>query len=184
MERAVEKVKDRLLRVTAALEGAGVRYAVIGGHAVAAWVATVDETAVRNTQDVDMLLDRGEFAAARAALEAAGFAYRHTAGVDLFLDGPAARPRDAVHVIFAGERVQPDYPAPAPGLAEIERFSDGIVVVALAALVRMKLTSFRLKDRVHLLDLIGAGLLSEKDASDLPPALACRLRELLENPDA
>jgi hypothetical protein len=35
---AVDKVRDRLLRATAALEQAGVAYAVIGGNAVAAWV--------------------------------------------------------------------------------------------------------------------------------------------------
>ena len=54
MVRAVEKVKDRLLRATAALEKAGVPYAVVGGNAVAAWVTRVDEAAVRFTQDVDV----------------------------------------------------------------------------------------------------------------------------------
>ena len=43
MERAVEKVRDRLLRSTAALEAAGIPYAVIGGNAVMAWVEQVDE---------------------------------------------------------------------------------------------------------------------------------------------
>ena len=38
MERAVEKVRNRLLRSTAALEAAGIPYAVIGGNAVMAWV--------------------------------------------------------------------------------------------------------------------------------------------------
>ncbi len=36
--RAVELVKKRLLRVTAALENAGIAYAVIEDNAVAAWV--------------------------------------------------------------------------------------------------------------------------------------------------
>ena len=53
---AVEKVRDRLLRATAALERVGVPYAVVGGNAVAAWVSRVDEAAVRNTQDVDILI--------------------------------------------------------------------------------------------------------------------------------
>jgi hypothetical protein len=53
MVSAVEKVRDRLLRATAALEGAGVRYAVAGGNAIAAWVTTTDEAAVRNTQKID-----------------------------------------------------------------------------------------------------------------------------------
>ena len=58
MIRAVEKVRARLDRAVAALEGAGIPYAVAGGNAVAAWVSRVDEAAVRNTQDVDILLRR------------------------------------------------------------------------------------------------------------------------------
>src|SRR5438132_1396799 len=82
MVRAVEKVRQRLARAAAALEAAGVAYAVAGGNAVAAWVATVDEAAVRNTQDVDILIRRADLPAARAALEATGFVYRHSAGLD------------------------------------------------------------------------------------------------------
>lgn len=43
MERAVANVRERLLRATTALNRAGISYAVGGGHAVASWVATVDE---------------------------------------------------------------------------------------------------------------------------------------------
>src|SRR3954447_11349601 len=91
---AGQKVRDRLLRAAAALEAAQVRYAVADGNAVALWVSRVDESAVRNTQDVDVLLRRDDFEAARRALEAAGFVYRHSAGLDIFLDGPAAKVRD------------------------------------------------------------------------------------------
>ena len=35
---AVQDVRDRLLRATAALDAASVPYAVIGGNAVAVWV--------------------------------------------------------------------------------------------------------------------------------------------------
>src|SRR6266478_6907634 len=121
MVRAVEKVKDRLLRATAALEKASVPYAVVGGNAVAAWVSRVDEAAVRNTQDVDLLIRRTDLDAATAALAPAGFVRRHVAGIDLFLDGPGARARDAVHVIFAAEKVRPEYLLPAPDIAESER---------------------------------------------------------------
>ena len=104
MERAVEKVRVRLEKTVRALEEARCNYAVIGGNAVAAWVASVDESAARNTQDVDVLLEREEFERARAALEGAGFRYRRVPpGLVLFLDGPAAKSRDAVHVVFAGE---------------------------------------------------------------------------------
>ena len=69
---AVEKVRQRLLKAAAALRAADVAYAVIGGNAVALWVSRVDEAAVRNTQDVDILIRREDFDAARAALERTG----------------------------------------------------------------------------------------------------------------
>ncbi len=182
MIRAVEKVRERLLRATAALEGAGVPYAVIGGHAVAAWVSRVDEAAVRNTQDVDLVIRRGDMEAAKVALEAAGFIYRHVKSIDMFLDGPNAKARDAVHIIHAGEKVRPDDPAPAADVDESER-TEAFRVVTLEALVRMKLTSYRLKDRMHLIDMLDVGLIDASWVSRLDEPLAGRLQELLDNPE-
>ncbi len=88
---AAEKVKERLRRATRALEGAGVPYAVVGGNAVAEWVARIDDEAVRNTRDVDLLVRRADFAAASAALEAAGFVYHNLMDVDVFIDGPQGK---------------------------------------------------------------------------------------------
>src|SRR6266487_3050017 len=79
MIAAVEKVRDRLLRAARALEQAGVPYAIVGGNAVAAWVSRVDEAAVRNTRDVDILLRRADLEAAKTALATAGFVYRRVA---------------------------------------------------------------------------------------------------------
>lgn len=180
MERAVEKVRRRLEKAASVLEAAGIPYAVSGGNAVAAWVATVDDAAVRNTQDVDLLIDRAYFAAACVAMEHAGFVYRHAAGIDMFLDGPDAKARDAVHIIFAGEKVRPDYPVAAPTLSESNRLSGRVSVVSLEALVRMKLTSFRLKDQVHLIDMLDVGLIDESWAAKLPEPLAGRLRDVIE----
>jgi hypothetical protein len=177
MIRAVEKVRERLNRATAALEQAAIPYAVIGGNAVAAWVSRVDEAAVRNTQDVDIMLRRGDLERAKAALAAVGFIYRHSSGIDFFLDGPGSKARDAVHVVFAGEKVRKEYTEPAPDVTESEK-PGAFSVLNLEALVRMKLTSFRLKDRVHMLDFIDA---SWRDR--LPPPLAARLQELLDNPE-
>src|SRR5438270_4342122 len=106
MIRAVEKVRQRLTRAVAALEAAGVPYALVGGNAVAAWVSRVDEAAVRNTQDVDILLRRADLPAAKAAMARSGFVYRHAASLDMFLDGPDAKARDAVHLVFASEKVR------------------------------------------------------------------------------
>ena len=77
---------------TAALENARIAYAVVGGNAVAAWVGRVDQSAVRFTQDVDVLILRSDLDATKKALEASGFIYRHVASIDLFLDGPDAKP--------------------------------------------------------------------------------------------
>jgi hypothetical protein len=71
MIRAVEKVRQQLQRAVKALEAAGVPYAVAGGNAVAAWVSRVDEAAVRNTQDVEILLRRADLPAAIAAMSQA-----------------------------------------------------------------------------------------------------------------
>jgi hypothetical protein len=182
MVRAVEKVRERLLRATAALEKAGIPYAVIGGNAVASWVSGVDESAVRNTQDVDILIRRADLDAVKAALAPAGFHHRHTGGIDFFLDGPGAKARDAVHVLFAGEKVRPEYILPAAEVAESEK-APQYRVLRLDALVRMKLTSFLLKDRVHLLDMIGVGLIDASWCQRFPPELAARLQELLDNPE-
>jgi hypothetical protein len=180
--RAVEKVRERLTRATAALEKAGVPYAVAGGNAVAAWVSRVDEAAVRNTRDVDILLRRADLDAATAALAQAGFVRRHVAGIELFLDGPQAKARDAVHVVFAGEKVRPEYALPAPDVTESEP-DVAFRVVRLDALVRMKLTSFRRKDQVHVLDLLDIGLIDASWCSRFPPELAARLQELVDNPN-
>jgi hypothetical protein len=175
---AVEKVRERLLRAARALEAAGVPYAVIGGNAVAAWVSSVDEAAVRSTRDVDVLLRESDLERARAALERAGFVHRHAAGVDMFLDGPEGKARDAVHVVCAGVKVRPGYLHPAPDVDESVRAGE-FRLLSLEALVRMKLTSFRDRDRVHVRDLLDVGLVDESWTGRLPADLAARLREIL-----
>ena len=182
IERAVEKVRERLKRVTQALNEAGVPYAVVGGNAVQHWVAQVDESVVRNTRNVDIILNRSDLARARKALEQAGFIYRHSAGVTMFLDGPDAKARDAVHVVFAGEKVRSEYPEAVP---EIDHYTlmDNVRTLPLDALVRMKLTSFRDKDKVHIRDMISVGLVDESWLAKLKPDLQERLQQLLDSPD-
>jgi hypothetical protein len=182
MVQAVERVRQRLLRAAAALESAGIAYAVAGGNAVAAWVASVDPSAVRNTQDVDILLRRADLEAARKALESAGFVYRHVSGIDMFLDGPDARARDAVHVVLAGEKVRPEYATAAPDVNESDK-PDQFRVVALESLVKMKLTSFRRKDQVHLSDMLEIGLIDQSWVSRFSPELAARLQQLIDSPE-
>lgn len=179
---AVEKVRARLNRAVAALESASIPYAVAGGNAVAAWVSRVDEAAVRNTQDVYILLRRDDLDRAKHALSAAGFVFRHSKSVDMFLDGEGAKARDAIHVVFAGEKVSPNYVAAAPEISEVDT-SGPFHVVDIEPLVRMKLTSYQLKDQVHLLDMIGVSLIDESWQSRFPGELGARLKTLLDDPD-
>jgi hypothetical protein len=179
---AAEKVKERLRRATHALDAAGVPYAVVGGNAVAEWVARVDEDAVRNTRDVDILIRRPDFPAARACLEAAGFIYYELLDIDTFIDGPQGKPSGGIHLLYAGEKVRRDDDHSLPEIEESERAIE-FQVVNLEALLIMKLTSYRLKDRVHILDLIGVGLVDATWPPRLPPLLGARLQQLLDDPN-
>jgi len=182
MIAAVEAVRERACRAAAALKQAGVPYAVVGGNAVAAWVARVDKEAVRNTKDVDLLIRRDDFSRARDVLQSVGFLYQEVAGVDLFLDGPQGSVRSAIHVVFAGEKVRPEHLLPAPDVTESEPGPD-FAVPTIDALVRMKLTAFRLKDKVHLLDMLEVGLIDESWCRRFPTELAVRLQELIGSRD-
>jgi len=182
MVRAVERVRERLLLATAGLENASIPYAVCGGNAVAVWVTRVDESAVRNTRGVDTLIRRSDLDAVKAALSAAGFDNKHTADLDLFLDSPSARPRDAVHIIFAGEKVRPEELLPNPDVTESVP-SEQFRVLDLEALVRIKLTAYRDKDRTHLRDLLDVGLIDGSWCGRYPAELAARLRALVDTPD-
>jgi len=182
MIEAVQAVRDRALRASAALDKAGILYAIAGGNAVAAWVARVDRAAVRTTQDVDILVRREDLDRVTAALEGAGFVRAEVMDVVCFIDGPNGSPRDAVHLLFANEKVRASYPLPTADVTEREQAED-YAVVGLEPLVRMKLNSFRRKDQVHLLDLISLGLVDASWVSRLVPEHAARLQQLLDDPD-
>ena len=149
---AAEKVKERLRRATRALDAAGVSYAVVGGNAIAEWVARVDEDAVRTTRDVDILIRRLDFVAAKTCLESAGFIYHQVLDIDTFVDGPQGKPSGGIHLLYAGEKVPRDTAYNLPEIDESERAAE-FQVAKLEALIRMKLIAWRDKDRTHLRDL-------------------------------
>ena len=182
MIRAVEKVRERCDRAAKALDSAGIPYAVIGGNAVANWVARVDEEAVRNTRDVDILVRRADLDAIKKAMDAAGFDFAEVTGVALFVERPDGKPSGGVHLLFAGEKVKETDPVPAPDITEAERVT-AFRVVSLEALVRMKLVANRDKDRTHLRDMITVGLIDATWPERFPDVLAERLRQILANPD-
>jgi hypothetical protein len=176
---ALDEVTDRLQRISRALNAANVEFALVGGQAVALWVATKDPAAVRTTKDVDILLRRQDLPQARAAAATAGLDYFEVVGVGMFLERSDPNPRKAVHLIWSGEKVRPEYPLPSPTVDEHDTIEQDIPVVSLAGLVRMKLMSNRDQDRVHLRDLIEVGLIDRSFVPALPLELAGRLDALL-----
>lgn len=181
MERAVEKVNERLRKTVRILEDAKVPYAVIGGHAVRAWVAQVDEAALRTTRDVDILVRPSDFAALKDAMIGAGLHHRNISNLDMFLEHPEASARDAVHVMLVGN-IERQGDEPNPDIEPWVRAND-FRAIALETLVRMKLNAFRRKDQVHLLDLISLGMIDESWLERFPERLRLRLLDLLNDPD-
>lgn len=142
----------------------------------------MDRAAVRDTQDVDLLVRRSDLPAIAVALEAAGFVQGTVTDVVCFIDGPNGSPRDAIHLLFAGEKVRESYPLPTADVSESVP-ADDYTIVTLEALLRMKLNAFRRKDQTHLLDMLSLGLI---DASWLPrlvPEHAARLQQRIDDPD-
>ena len=175
---SLDDVTVRLQRITRALKEKSVPYAVVGGQAVALWVATKEPAAVRTTKDVDLLIRRDDLPQARGAALSVGMDYFEVLGVGMFLDRDDPNPRHAVHLVWAGEKVRPEYEFPSPALDQQQTIS-GYEAVSLPGLVLMKLLANRDQDRVHLRDMIDAGLVGREMLRQIPPSLAQRLEVLL-----
>ena len=182
IERSVEKIEQRLRRTVHVLEQAQIPYAVVGGNAVRIWVAQVDEAAVRATNDVDILIRPADLPRLIEAMRAAGFYYRQTAGIDMFVEEKNDSARNAVHIVLSGEMVREDDYEANPDVDPHE-YGGQFRTLPLESLVRMKLNSFRLKDKVHILDMLQVGLIDDTWLDRFPGPLRARLNELIENPD-
>jgi hypothetical protein len=176
---AVNAVEDRLTRSVQALQRAEISYALIGGRAAMSWVESVEPSAIRYTPNVDYLICRDDVVHARQALENAGFEIRDWRSRACFVDRPSVAVRSGVRFVFADEFFNPDDLLPTPRLDEAQQF-DNVRVIALEALVRMKLTAFRTIDRVHLDDLLGVGLFDQNWVGRFVPVLGARLQEILD----
>ena len=174
---AVDRVEHLLNQVTEALDRAGVAYAIIGGNAVAAWIMTVDEGAVRATKDVDVLLRRKDLTQTREALQREGLHQHDVHGVTMFLLRENPNPK-GVHVVFASEPIRPGRPHPAPDVTEAVRAKSGFLVLRLLQLLAMKLAAYRRIDQVHVEDMLGVGPIDDKLAASLPADLRSRLEHI------
>lgn len=182
MERAVERVNERLRKTVKIFEDSKIPYAVVGGHAVRAWVAQMDEAAVRTTRDVDILIRPSDLPAVIETMTAAGFHYRQISGLDMFVEDPDGSARDAVHIVLSGQMVRPDDHDPNPDVEPFETANE-FRTIQFESLVRMKLNSYRDKDRVHIRDMISVGLIDESWPKRFPGELGRRLQKLLDDPN-
>jgi hypothetical protein len=165
----VEQLFDRIQQLHQLLTAAGVPYRIVGGMAVLIHVSERDPLCARLTSDVDAALDRRNLPVVIEAAQKVGWVYRHVAGVDILVEAAQPRARSAVHLFVLDEKV------PASPAVETR---EGILLAPVADLVKMKLTSYRLKDRVHIQDLDGVGLISAEMETGLPEVLRQRLAEI------
>jgi hypothetical protein len=177
-ETKVERLRDVANRLAEALGRAGIPYRVIGGYAVFVYVDRIDPLKARLTADLDVAVERADLSRIAKAAEAFGFKFRHAAGIDMLVDAAEPRARSTVHMIFVREKVRPDYVEPVPGFSEPTKTDQGVLLAPVADLVRMKLTSFRLKDKVHIQDMDSVGLITPEIETGLSDILRVRLAEV------
>jgi hypothetical protein len=175
----VDQLFDVLARVTGALREAGIEYRVVGGLAIFLHVSERDPMAARLTRDIDISIDRNDLARIAEAAEPFGFKYRHTAGLDMLVDARNPKARSAVHLLFVREKVRPQDLAPIPDFSPAVTARAGTLLAPVADLVRMKLISFRFKDKAHIKDMQGVGLITPEIEASLPTEMRKRLDEVL-----
>jgi hypothetical protein len=142
--------------------------------AVYLYVEETEPEAGRLTRDVDIAVRRQDLEKIAKAAEPFGLQHRHVAGVDMLVQADKPSARRAVHLVFTGEKIRPEYPEPTPEFGPHRKVKE-LRLIPLADLIRMKLTSFRTQDETHLKDLDEAGLIAPEIEAGLSPVLAERL---------
>jgi hypothetical protein len=177
-DKHVQQLFETMQRLHAALTKAGVEYRIVGGMAVFFQVSERDPDAARFTRDIDVAVDRRQLDRIAATAQEFGFQYRHAAGVDMLLDAVQPKARSAVHFVFVRERVRPEHVEPVPDFSPPTITKEGVLLASVADLVRMKLTSFRLKDKTHVVDLDSVGLITPEIEATLSEPLRLRLAQV------
>ena len=173
-EKHVNQLVEFAARFATAMSSAGIEYRIVGGLAIYLHVNSIDPLAARLTRDIDAAVKRSDIEKIAQAAKPFGLEFRHTAGVDMLVDASAPKACSAVHFVFVSEKVRPDYVEPVPDFSPASNV-DGLLVAPVADLVKMKLTSFREKDRVHVRDMDGVGLITAETEASLPEVLRERL---------
>src|SRR5437867_164408 len=164
-------------KITDPLTAERIPHELIGGLAVLIHVEEADPAHSVLTRDVDLMIRRSDLDRVKEVAARHGFRFRHVASVDMLLHGDTDSAKNAVHLIFSGERVRPDQAMPNPEIAPERKKMHGkdVFVMPVADLVRMKLSANRDKDRVHVRSMDAAGLITPDVERTLPHELQVRL---------
>lgn len=181
-DRHVEHLFELMRRLHAALTKAAVDYRIVGGMAVFFHVSERDPDAARITRDVDVAIERSDLQRVSKVAEEFGFRHRHAAGIDMLVDAKEPA-RIAVHLLFVREKVRPDYLEPVPGFSQPTVTAEGILLAPVSDLVRMKLTSFRSRDKTHVIDMDSVGLITPEIEAALSDPLRRRLQQVRNEED-
>ena len=100
----------------------------------------------------------------------------------MLLYGSTDSAKNAVHLLFTGEKVRPSQATQNPPIAPERKRIHGeeVFVIPVADLVTMKLSSYRDKDRVHVRSMDAAGLITPEVENRLAPELVTRLQHIRE----
>jgi hypothetical protein len=171
-----------LHKITGPLMAEGVPHELIGGLAVLVHVEEANPEHSTLTRDVDLMIRRSDLERVTQIAARHGFRFRHAAGLDMLLYGETSSARNAVHLLFSGEKVRPNQATPNPPIQPEKKSILGadVFIVPVADLARMKLSAYRDKDRVHIRSMDAAGLITAELEKALPVELKARLQHIRE----
>ncbi len=169
-------------KITGALATEAIPYEVVGGLAVLIHVEEANPEHTTLTRDVDLMIRRADLERLKEMAYLHGFRFRHEAGVDMLVYGETDSARNAVHLVFSGEKVRPHYDSPTPAINPVPKMILGqdVMVIPVVDLLKMKLTSNRDKDRVHIRAMDAAGLLTAAVERELTGNQQARLQQIRE----
>jgi hypothetical protein len=163
-----------LERIARPLAAEKIPYELVGGGAVMVQVNRVEPSAVRSTKDVDIMIHRRNLESIKEVAHRHGFTCYSP-------DSPGeTKARNAVHLIFSGEKATPSQAVPNPPLRPEHLSLHGVevAVIPVLDLVQMKLSNNRNIDRVHVRDMDSVGLITPEVEMPLPSALRIRLQQI------
>ncbi len=182
-ERRLFDLVEILHMITDPLTAGNIPHELVGGLAVLVHVEEADPTQSMLTRDVDLMIQRSDLEQVIEIAERHGFHFRHAAGLDTLLYGGSTSARNAVHLLFSGERVKANQATPNPDISPERKrmLGQDVLVIPLADLLRMKLSSFRLMDQVHVQVMDAAGLITPAVEKTLPEDLLVRLQDVRQS---